>query len=231
MSKIIYDVIQRFEVENGVPRLVSTNIQVIQGGEDLLSLAIDMLAQMGFYAKFEEKRTSQYIGYRLKNAGKGEKRYQLVLAQRKEVLYISIPYTAIKPDLLVLNWQPFLGLEELEKGKKIDPINSALYWVIPNKSTTFLQKAVDFQSNMSRIMTEIISSTGSYSFKDYDFQEIRHFFKLMESEQYCLELTQDTLFPYALQLCITTKEVLEEFLNYFGKIIMDQKQCLSNLKD
>ncbi|BAZ48151.1 hypothetical protein NIES4103_07570 [Nostoc sp. NIES-4103] len=91
MSKIIYDVIQRFEVENGVPRLVSTNIQVIQGGEDLLSLATSLLTQMGFYDKFEENKTSQYIGYRLKNPGKGAKRYQLVLAQRKEVLCISIP--------------------------------------------------------------------------------------------------------------------------------------------
>ena len=76
MSKIIYDVIQRFEVENGVPRLVSTNIQVIEGGEDLLSLAISLLTKLGFYDKFEEKRTSQYIGYRIKNPGKGSKRYQ-----------------------------------------------------------------------------------------------------------------------------------------------------------
>jgi hypothetical protein len=91
MSKIIYDIIQRFEVENGVPRLVSTNIQVIEGGEDLLSLAIGILEKAGFYEKFEEKRTSQYIGYRLKNPGKGAKRYQLVLAQRKDGLYISTP--------------------------------------------------------------------------------------------------------------------------------------------
>ena len=70
MSKIIYDVIQRFEVENGVPRLISTNIQVIEGGEDLMSSAASLLKQLGFYDKFEEKRTSQYIGYRLKNRGK-----------------------------------------------------------------------------------------------------------------------------------------------------------------
>ena len=100
MSKIIYDVIQRFEVENGVPRLVSTNIQVIQGGEDLLSLAISLLTQMGFYEKFEEKRTSQYIGYRLKNPGKGDKRYQLVLSERKETLYISITKNILEQESL-----------------------------------------------------------------------------------------------------------------------------------
>ena len=103
MSKIIYDVIQRFEVENGVPRLVSTNIQVIEGGEDLLSLAISMLTKLGFYEKFEENRTSQYIGYRLKNPGKGAKRYQLVLAQRKEGLCISIPKDVFQPEILEIN--------------------------------------------------------------------------------------------------------------------------------
>ena len=83
MSKIIYDVNQRFAVENGVPRLMSTNIQVIEGGDDLMSLAISLLTQLGFYDKFEENRTSQYIGYRLKNRVKGSKRYQLILADRK----------------------------------------------------------------------------------------------------------------------------------------------------
>ena len=102
MSKIIYDVIQRFEVENGVPRLVSTNIQVIEGGEDLLSLAIRLLTKLGFYEKFDENRTSQYIGYRLKNPGKGAKRYQLVLAQRKEGLCISISQDVLKSEILNL---------------------------------------------------------------------------------------------------------------------------------
>jgi hypothetical protein len=103
MSKIIYDIIQRFEVENGVPRLVSTNIQVIEGGEDLLSLAISMLTKLGFYEKFEENRTSQYTGYRLKNPGKGTKRYQLVLAQRKEGLCISISKDILRENILSLD--------------------------------------------------------------------------------------------------------------------------------
>ncbi len=47
MSKTIYDVIQRFEVEKGVPRLISTNIQVIEGGEDLMSLAANLLEEAG----------------------------------------------------------------------------------------------------------------------------------------------------------------------------------------
>lgn len=108
MSKIIYDVIQRFEVEDGVPRLISTTIQVIEGGEDLMSSASTLLKQMGFYDKFDEKRTSQYIGYRLKNPRKGDKRYQLVLAQRKEGLCISIAILnqlqKFWASLILINW-------------------------------------------------------------------------------------------------------------------------------
>lgn len=90
MSKIIYDVIQRFEVVDDVPRLISTNIQVIEGGDDLMSVAIDLLKAEGFYNNYEEVVTAQYTGYRLKNKHK-RKRYFLVLSRRKDGLSISIP--------------------------------------------------------------------------------------------------------------------------------------------
>lgn len=144
MSKIIYDIIQRFEVENGVPRLVSTNIQVIEGGEDLLSLAISMLGKMGFYEKFEEKRTSQYIGYRLKNPGKGAKRYQLVLSQRQDSLYISIPKYILKSEILNLVYivedeqmiQDDLGNELYNYHPNV---YLDRYWILPSKKDIFLE--------------------------------------------------------------------------------------------
>ncbi|GAX41092.1 hypothetical protein NIES4075_20610 [Tolypothrix sp. NIES-4075] len=148
MSKIIYDVIQRFEVENGVPRLVSTNIQVIEGGEDLMSLAISMLDKLGFYDKFEEKRTSQYIGYRLKNPGKGAKRYQLVLAQRKEGLCISIPQYTLKPYLLKLNFLINFSTQQLSKFKnlvKLDHTISRAYWIIPSKKNVFIELSKQYR--------------------------------------------------------------------------------------
>lgn len=139
MSKIIYDVIQRFEVENGVPRLVSTNIHVIEGGEDLLSLAITILDKLGFYDKFEEKRTSQYIGYKLKNPRKGAKRYQLILAQRKEGLSISIPQDILEPYLLKLNFSiNFLTkMPELKNVATMFQEISKFYWIIPSKKNCF----------------------------------------------------------------------------------------------
>ncbi|MBE9232716.1 hypothetical protein IQ231_13740 [Cuspidothrix issatschenkoi LEGE 03284] len=215
MSKIIYDVIQRFEVENGVPRLVSTNIQVIEGGEDLLSLAISMLGKMGFYEKFEEKRTSQYIGYRLKNPGKGAKRYQLVLSQRQDSLYISIPQSIIYPHLLVLNWEPYLSIETWKEGNDIDEIQSGIYWIRPSKEKDIFNGFGNHQE-----MLDILASVGSFSLKDYYFQEVKHYFE--ERYNYCLKVRTDKLFPYSWQVCITSAEVLEEFITHFSKILMEK---------
>lgn len=137
MPTIKFDLIQRFEVENGVPRLVSTNIQVLEGGEDLMSLAISMLAELGCNEVFEQNRTSQYIGYRLKNAGKGAKRYQLVLAQRKESLYISLPKDIFNKYLLTLI---FLTEDVItDKGNEKTQSQLKLFWVRPSKEDVFFE--------------------------------------------------------------------------------------------
>ena len=91
MSLQEFDLIQRIRVEDGVPRIVSTTIQVIEGGQDLLSQAINILSNIGFYEKFDEIRTSQYIGFKPKQRKKGNKRYQLILLQKQDELCISIP--------------------------------------------------------------------------------------------------------------------------------------------
>lgn len=234
MSKIIYDVIQRFEVEKGVPRLISTNIQVIEGGEDLMSLAASLLKQLGFYDKFEEKRTSQYIGYRLKNPGKGDRRYQLVLAQRKEDLCISIPQDRLEPYLLNMKFHVLIA-EEPVIGWSL----KASYWILPSKRDNFLN-----------------SINGDYwhlfeKFNIGDESEIKGDFYLNHSEddgcsmgmgtifpsklldefqadtlsddpQSYLRVDTAKLFPYAWQVSISSSEVLEEFLGHFAKIIMEQ---------
>jgi predicted nucleotidyltransferase len=43
MTQLIYDLIQRFEIINGVPTLISSNIQVIEGGSDLFSITQEWL--------------------------------------------------------------------------------------------------------------------------------------------------------------------------------------------
>ncbi|MEA5531892.1 hypothetical protein VB638_20345 [Dolichospermum sp. UHCC 0684] len=234
MSKIIYDVIQRFEVENGVPRLVSTNIQVIEGGEDLLSLAISMLTKLGFYEKFDENRTSQYIGYRLKNPGKGAKRYQLVLAQRKEGLCISIPKDVFQPEILEIKCWSDCIIHEDNFGNLIDTTDHFLgrFWILPSKEDIFLEVTQSHYPNT--LNGEVrgkfyLNPYQTFSMGDYDDYEEA---VSMEADEFKLEqlgesssyliLYEDKLFPYMWQVCIISNEVLEEFINHFAKILMEK---------
>jgi hypothetical protein len=233
MSKIIYDVIQRFEVEDGVPRLISTNIQVIQGGEDLMSLAASLLKQLGFYDKFKENRTSQYIGYRLKNPGKGDKRYQLVLAQRKEGLCISIPQDILEPYLLNILSYVLIPEEQL-----IVPSHpKASYWILPSKRDNFLN-SIDgdywhlFEEFEIGGESEIKGDRYLNYYEDDGVSGMGTIFpsKLLDEfqadtfsndPQSYLRVDTAKLFPYACQVSISSSEVLEEFLGHFAKILME----------
>lgn len=231
MSKIIYDVIQRFEVENGVPRLISTNIQVIEGGEDLMSSAASLLKQMGFYDKFEEKRTSQYIGYRFKNPRKGDKRYQLVLAQRKEGLCISIPQDILEPYLLNI-WSHVVIPEELVIGGSLQ----ASYWILPSKRDNFLN-SIDgdywhlFEEFEIGGESEIKGDRYLNYYEDDGWgmgtvlpSKLLDEFQadtLSDDPQSYLRVDTAKLFPYAWQVSISSSEVLEEFLGHFAKILME----------
>ncbi|MTJ22325.1 MULTISPECIES: hypothetical protein [Dolichospermum] len=232
MSKIIYDVIQRFEVENGVPRLVSTNIQVIEGGEDLLSLATSILAKLGFYEKFDENRTSQYIGYRLKNPGKGAKRYQLVLAQRKEGLCISIPKDVLTANILHLT---YFTDDEFTYGLL------ANLWILPSQEDRFYELMQTHYPNL----LELGEITGFIPLNRRDFRiynrdpgediNLNNCHNYINSPEefdidkwgnnscyMVIDLLEDKLFPYTYQVCISSGEVLEEFITYFAKILMEK---------
>ncbi len=241
MSKIIYDVIQRFEVENGVPRLISTNIQVIEGGEDLMSLATSLLKQLGFYDKFEEKRTSQYIGYRVKKLWKADKRYQVVFQERKDSLFISIPQDIL--DEHILSFKYWTG-----EGVKPELVTAGSLWVLPSKKELF------FNSIDPRFTTLIEGKTrGSFYINEITKEQLinshvrrgepnvyvrahyrRRFLPkilLNKNEKFPIEtlsnrdsyviFSEDKLFPYAWQVSISSSEVLEEFLGHFAKILME----------
>lgn len=234
MSKIIYDVIQRFEVENGVPRLVSTNIQVIEGGEDLLSLAISMLTKLGFYEKFDENRTSQYIGYRLKNPGKGAKRYQLVLAQRKEGLCISISKDILRENILHLTY-----FRDYDEG----PTTSLFsIWILPSQEDKFYELMQTHYPNLLKLG----ETTGNFSLNKRDYASYHSYFheediNLNDYQNYInspeefdikkwgenscyivINFLEDKLFSYTYQVCISSSEILEEFITYFAKILMER---------
>ncbi|MEG4577465.1 hypothetical protein QUA56_33090 [Microcoleus sp. N3A4] len=239
MSKIIYDLIQRFEVEDGVPRLISTNIQVIEGGQDLMSLAISLLKELGFYEKFEEKRTSQYIGYRVKKPGKGDKRYQLVFQERKDSLFISIPQDILDKHILSFKYWTLVEVEpELTVGS---------VWVLPSEKELFLNSLeprlitiIEGKTRGVFYINEIIEQPINYSDLPEKINVSFAYCKrtilklpLEKNENFPIEtlsnrdsyliLSEDKLFPYAWQVSISSSEVLEEFLGYFVKILMEAK--------
>ncbi len=221
MSKVIFDLIQRFEVENGIPRLVSSNIQVIEGGEDLMSLATSLLVQLGFYDKFEEKRTSQYVGYRLKNPAKGDKRYQLVLAQRKECLDISIPRIVLQPYLL--EFSNFIESPyENEYHKDVN-----FFWVRSSKEDIFLE--ISNKSGYGIILDGQLAGYFDLDtfFPNYPIahseRENAQYFQNLTNSNCCLKMKYDKLFPYTLQASVSSSEELKEFIKYFANILMNQQ--------
>ncbi|MBD1904451.1 hypothetical protein NDI37_00465 [Funiculus sociatus GB2-A5] len=232
MSKIVYDVIQRFEVENGVPRLVSTNIQVIQGGEDLMSLATNLLNQLGFNEKFKVSQASQYLGYRLKNPAKGAKRYQLVLAQRKEGLCISIPKDVLEGHILEVGY--WVDITD-DAGVTLSPVGRI--WVLPSKKDIFLNSLPVEYWDVMQVQEKTIGTVslnrcemvdeGLYGFctviPDSEIiprDEVR--IEAVSDNSSYLMLSEDKLFPYTWQASITSSEVLIEFIGYFAKILMEQ---------
>ncbi|MEG5035309.1 hypothetical protein [Microcoleus sp. AT3-D2] len=81
-DRIVYDLIQRFEVVDGVPQLVSSQIHCIEGGTSLFSIAEAWIAKN---TKLERFNKQQYVAYK----NKGDRRYQLVLTPRTSFLQVS----------------------------------------------------------------------------------------------------------------------------------------------
>jgi hypothetical protein len=89
MTKLVYDLTQRFEIVDGVPTLISTMVQVIECGSDLFSIAQQWLIKN---TKLVSYCKQQYVGYKPSKA----KRYDLVLASRVTSLQISFPIEKIQ---------------------------------------------------------------------------------------------------------------------------------------
>jgi hypothetical protein len=216
----------------------------------LLSLAISILTKLGFYDKFEEKRTSQYIGYRLKNPGKRAKRYQLILAQRKEVLCISIPQEILEPYLLKLHFTInfHTKLPEFKKIVKVFHEISKSYWIIPSKKNVFLNLSKEYKDIFKNQITgdfEFNSDDIAYMEEknaDFDIHQSQDMSIIDKHQEYinnhplshyldksdcCLKIAKgdigkDKLFNYAYQVSVNSREILEEFLSYFVKVLMVQ---------
>jgi transcriptional regulator with XRE-family HTH domain len=212
-------------------------------GENLMSFAASILEQIGFNQKFQVNRTSQYTGYRLKNPGERTKSYLLVLAQYKEGLGISISRNILNPYVLELKFYDDVWVRNEYGYDEADcqELNH-LYWVIPSKEDIFLEISQDYKDIFSG------ESTGSFYLdpKGIDTDDVIHKdlqgFKLKRSEapgfdwhfdhgdllarlnqsDCCISMNNiDRLFPHTRKAYINSREILEEFIHYFGDIFMD----------
>lgn len=240
MPKQVFDLIQRMEIEDGVPRVISATINWIGGGVDLLSHARAKLNELRFTDKFEENKTSQYVGYRVKRVGKGVRRYSLVLAQRKDTLLVSFPKDFIDTYLLTLRYQDLLGFDAEDAVGEYTA--QSIYWIRPSKEDIFFAISKNYRS----IFCEEVSGTfdidpeGLDPNNPEDCQIVSQdmdlttkqglsgllwnhnsFIKKLWGSGCGLSPVTDTLFPYCHQFYIHLTDELDELLTYFIPELME----------
>jgi hypothetical protein len=216
------------ENESNKPPLLSPSMQ----HQDLMPLATRILEQLGFDQKFKLTRAFQYIGYRLKNPEKVTNPYLLILCQGKERLYISIPQYILEPYLLTLKY--WVNSEET---LEIEEAIAGIFLVLPFKRDIFLDSLHPNYWNVLEVEgktvgTFFLNEVEKVFYNDFDYYnacssiplEEFHPNTLSDSDSY-LVLNEDKRFPYTWQVCISSSEVLREFIAYFGKVLIEN-QCL-----
>lgn len=239
MPKQIFEVIQRLEVEDGIPRVISSAINLLEGGVDLLSQARAKLEELSFTDKYEENKTAQYIGYRLKHPRKGVRRYSLVLFQRKDGLLISFPQKLLNPFLLVLE---FKGIDPSSVEVGSEEVKSTLrksyYWVRPSKEDLFLEASQAYKN----VLQGEVSGTFNLDPEGFDpaslldceksglsrkevsnlyFWNHSEYLKQIWEFRFCLTANHDPLFPYCYQFFVWSSDELDELLTYFIPRLME----------
>jgi hypothetical protein len=225
-STVTNQVINEGEQENqsGNPPPVSSSTNV----KDLMSLATRILEQVAFDQKFKVKRASQYVGYQLKNPGVGDKRYQLVLAQCKEGLCISIRQDILEPHILNLNYWVFI-----EEVSEVGWQTVGRFWILPSKKNIFLEQMNPIywsRFENERVEGDVYLNSAesdgyaSWVVPDSDIVARKEFSPdtLSDTDTYLI-LRKDKLFPDTWQAYISSSEVLEEVLGHFAKKIIESQ--------
>ncbi len=209
--------------------LRSSSTRAVEGDEDLMSLATRMLEQLGFDQKFKVTKGFHYIGYRFKNPKKVVYPYRLILSKKQEGLYISIPQHLLKPYLLTLKYW-VVNLEE--------PVENIAgrFLVLPLKRDIFLDSLhpnywdileVEHKTIGSFYLNKFEKKIHEGKVEDYTYYQVYSSIALQEfnpntlsdSDSY-LVLREDELFSYTWQTCIRSSEVLQEFIDHLGKILI-----------
>lgn len=228
ISAQIPDVFDNIEQEKAIANPPQESVESKAGsGKNLMSLATSMLEQLSFNEKFKINITSQYTGYRLKNPGSRAKKYLLVLAQRKEGLCISVSKDVLEPHILCLKY--------IEFDDETPDVILCKAWIIPSKEDIFF---TSMQTHYPSLLDGEVTGTfilNEAAFRFYHCTDIDNsngcidFIKSSEefdvnslgSQDCYLIINEDKLFSYTLQVCISSKEILEEFIRYFGEILME----------
>ncbi len=213
------------------PPLLSSSTRAVEGDEDLMSLATRLLQKLGFDQKFKVTKGFQYIGYRFKNPEKGANPYQLILSQQQESLCIYIPQYILEPYLLTLKyWRDRFEEENPEE------VIAGRFLVLPLMSDIFLDSLHPNYWNILEVerktigtfyLNEIEKVYYKYEEEDYAYYRACSSIALQEfnpntlsdSNSY-LVLGEDKRFSYTWQICISESEVLQEFIDHFGEILI-----------
>jgi hypothetical protein len=214
--------------------LLSSSARVAEGDEDLMSLATKMLEELGFEEIFKVTKSSGYVGYRFLNPKKVVYPYRLILSQHQDGLCISIPKYILEPYLLTLKY--WIDGSEEDNLDEVQVI-AGIFLVLPSKRDAFLES---LHPNYWNILEVERKTIGTFYLNDirkacdktdvdfFDYYYVSSSISLQEfnpdtlsdDRSSYLVLGEDKRFSYTWQICISSSEDLQEFIDYVGKILI-----------
>lgn len=197
--------------------------------ESLITLANEALDKRGIEHFFiKNKRTSpECIAYQAKQPRESEQLYDLVFIQRNDGLYIYIAKQILNDSLLQIQcWEYDQVTDDMYTSVK------GIFWILPNKAGIFI-------NSLHPVYTELLKSkvTGKvylnqsyidYEYGSYHYDEPK--FSLVEfpltimsnrSDTY-LTVKDNKLFSGTWEVCIKSREILEEVIDYLYQQMLMQ---------
>jgi hypothetical protein len=200
--------------------------------EDLMSLAVSILEQLGFDQKFKMNRVSDCVGYRLKNPGTAaDKHYQIFIEEHLLGLNISMNKDILEPYLLKFKYWVYLGDNNDSCNQWATEI-AGIFLVIPGKEEIFLNSLQPKYWNILEVEGKTIGDVYlndrlnpeyyDYTREDTTKKCLDGFNKncLSDRESY-LVIYENKEFNNTLSISISSVKNLKNFIGFFGQILMN----------
>lgn len=168
----------------------------------------------------------QTIGYRIKHHEQEDNPYKLVLLQNKYGLFVSISLDILEPHLLNIKYWKYSN----DLGRT-DCFVKDRFWVLPSKKDIFLESLhpnywILLQAPGITVGDCCLNKWEKIGNKYYNVissiaLEEFHLVTFSDRQSYLI-FSDDERFDDSCKVSITSREILEEFLNYFGRILMDK---------